>query len=282
LLAPADEFFRLNPRFSPDGTRLTYQRLRASGPQQESTTILVTQDGDEETPLSSTTASGSFGPTDWSADGQRLLGSCRSAQGRLEICLAPLSAAPYVERAISVVATHPDLNLFTALFSPDQRWIAIQGVQYAGLSTIYAMPAAGGAMAQITEGQHWDDKQCWGPDGRMIYFVSDRGGFLNVWGIRFDPATGTRMGEPFRVTTFESPRQMVFPRVAPLQLRVIVSVPMYRPGCCLVWKGVHHARAGSGCDPASCERREVPASESGSSTDFVVGSLNLRIPMLYA
>ena len=35
LLAPADEFFRINPRFSPDGTRLTYQRLRASGVQWE-------------------------------------------------------------------------------------------------------------------------------------------------------------------------------------------------------------------------------------------------------
>jgi Tol biopolymer transport system component len=224
LLAPADEFFRLNPLFSPDGTRLTYQRLRGSGLQEESTTILVAQDGDEETPLSSTTASGRFGPTDWSADGRWLLGSCsRSVQGRLEICLAPLSAAPHVESAISVVATHPDLNLFIARFSPDQRWIAIQGVKYAGLSTIYAMPAAGGAIAQITEGRHWDDKPCWGPDGRTIYFVSDRGGFLNVWGIRFDPANGTRVGEPFRVTTFESPHQMVFPRLAPLQLRVTAN-----------------------------------------------------------
>ena len=35
LLAPADEFFRLNPNVSPDGTHLTYLRLRASGVQWE-------------------------------------------------------------------------------------------------------------------------------------------------------------------------------------------------------------------------------------------------------
>ena len=215
LLAQADEYFRIYPRLSPDGTHLTYQRLRASG-QQEETAVLATLDGGEETPLGDR-----FGPTDWSADGQWLLGNCRpSAQGRFETCLAPLSAAPHVERRMSVVATHPDLNLFVARFSPDQRWIAIQGVKYGGVSTIYAMPAAGGAITQITEGTHWDDKPCWGPDGRTIYFVSDRGGFLNVWGLRFDPANGTRVSEPFRVTTFESPRQMVFPRLAPLQLRV--------------------------------------------------------------
>ncbi len=130
----------------------------------------------------------------------------------METCLALLSAAPHLESAITVVPTDPDLNVHQARFSPDQRRLAIQGVKYAGLSTIYAMPAGGGALKQITEGKHWDDKPCWGPDGRTICYVSDRGGFLNVWGLRFDPAKGTRVGEPFPVTTFESPRQMVFPR----------------------------------------------------------------------
>jgi len=47
----------------------------------------------------------------------------------------------------------------------------------------------------------------------MIYFVSNRGGFFNVWGIRFDPVAGKPVGEPFRVTAFESPGQMVLPNV---------------------------------------------------------------------
>jgi hypothetical protein len=73
-------------------------------------------------------------------------------------------------------------------------------------------------LTQVTDGKHWDDKPRWAPDGKTIYFVTNRGGFLNVWGIRFDPAQGQPVGEPFRVTAFESPSQMVFPRIAPLNI----------------------------------------------------------------
>jgi hypothetical protein len=43
----------------------------------------------------------------------------------------------------------------------------------------------------------------------MIYFVSGRGGFFNVWGTHFDPSQGKLIGEPFAVTKFESPALMV-------------------------------------------------------------------------
>jgi len=64
-------------------------------------------------------------------------------------------------------------------------------------------------VTQITEGKHWDDKPRWSPDGRIIYYVSERKGFFNVWGIRFDPVKRKPEGEPFQVTTFDNPRLMV-------------------------------------------------------------------------
>ena len=70
-------------------------------------------------------------------------------------------------------------------------------------------PATGGPWIRITDGKHWDDKPRWAPDGKTLYFVSSRGGFFNVWGIRFDPAKGKVVGDPFRVTAFESPGLMV-------------------------------------------------------------------------
>ena len=47
----------------------------------------------------------------------------------------------------------------------------------------------------------WADKARWAPDGRSILFISNRdSAFFDVWGIGFDPETGTTVGEEFRVT----------------------------------------------------------------------------------
>src|SRR5262245_3378217 len=225
LLMPADDSFRLGPHWSVDGSHLSYARLRPVKPGRneiESTTILLPASGGEEQMLFTPTA----GPccrsiSQWSADGQWLLGGLYNATtGKNEIVLVPLIAAPHAETAARVIASHPELNLFQPRFSPDERWIVIQGIKYAGLSTIYVQPTSGGALTQITESRHWDDKPRWAPDGRTIYFVSDRSGLLNVWGIRFDPLKGKPVGESFQVTAFESPSRMVFPRVAPLEMAI--------------------------------------------------------------
>jgi hypothetical protein len=42
-----------------------------------------------------------------------------------------------------------------------------------------------------------------------------RGGFFNVWGIRFDSINGKPVGEAFRVTAFENPALML-PELIPL------------------------------------------------------------------
>ena len=49
----------------------------------------------------------------------------------------------------------------------------------------------------------------WAPDGRTLYFLTSRGGFYNLGGIRFDPDRGVAMGQPFDVTHFVSPSLIV-------------------------------------------------------------------------
>ncbi|MGH9844074.1 MAG: winged helix-turn-helix domain-containing protein [Blastocatellia bacterium] len=226
LLMPADDSFRLSLVWSPDGSRLSYSRRRPVKPgssEVEMNTFLLSVSGGEEQMLFTPIVTGPCcrGIGQWSADGQWLLGiMLNPTTGKNEVVLFSLAAAPRAETAARVIASHPELNFFQSRFSPDERWIAIQGVTFAGLSTIYIAPASGGELTQITEGRHWDDKPRWSPDGRTIYFVSDRGGFLNVWGIRFDPAKGKPVGESFQVTAFESPSRMIFPRVAPLGMAI--------------------------------------------------------------
>ncbi len=214
ILAPADEYFRLFPHWSRDGSRLAYQRSppRPGSASSETDRFVLPAEGGEEQLLSS-------GLGDWSADGKWLLECCRqSPQGKYQICLTPISTDPASENARRVIAADPDLNFFPSGLSPDARWIITQGVKYGGISTIYVIPVSGGVLTQVTDGKHWDDKPRWAPDGKTIYFVTNRGGFLNVWGIRFDLVKGQPVGEPFRVTAFESPSQMVFPRIAPLNI----------------------------------------------------------------
>jgi Tol biopolymer transport system component/DNA-binding winged helix-turn-helix (wHTH) protein len=225
LLLPADDAFRLNPLWSPDGSSLSYGRQRPVKPgssEIERNRVLLSASGGEEHVLfTPTTGPCCRSVSQWSAKGQWLLGTLLNpATGKNEVVLFPLAAAPHAETAARVIASHPELNFFQIRFSPDERWIAIQGVKYGGLSTLYVIPASGGASTQITEGKFWDDKPRWAPDGRTIYFVSDRSGFLNVWGIRFDPAKGKPVGESFQVTAFESPSRMIFPRVAPLEMAI--------------------------------------------------------------
>jgi len=136
------------------------------------------------------------------------------------ICLFPLAAAPHAETQMRVVTSHPEENLYQVRFSPNDSWISFCAAKdvEAGVSTIYVVPTAGGEWRRVTEGKYFDDKPRWAPDGRKIYFISNRTGFFNVWGIGFDPASGQTVGAPFRVTSFESPAQMILTDVRMMQL----------------------------------------------------------------
>jgi hypothetical protein len=71
------------------------------------------------------------------------------------------------------------------------------------------MPAAGGAWVPITSGSSYDDKPRWSSDGRTVYFISDRSGPINLWGQRFDSASGTPSGEPFKASAFDNPSRLL-------------------------------------------------------------------------
>jgi hypothetical protein len=169
---------------------------------------------------------------DWFPDGKWLLMTTENASGRDEIWLLPVAARPHAERAARRIVSDPAYNLYEEHFSADGRWIAFiaQRSQPNGTeSTIYVMSAAGGSWIRITEGKHWDDKPRWSPDGKIIYFLSERAGFLNVWGSHFDSARGRPVSEPFPVIAFGNPRLMVAKRIAPAAIsltqdRLVVTV----------------------------------------------------------
>ena len=223
LLVGADDFSRNFPHWSRDGLRLAYNRIRRSDQEnrqpEQSPVLLTVSDASEQVLAESGSATDT--PSDWSADGQRILAwSSDRTPNRTAICLFPVSAAPHAETGVRVVVSNPDNNLYNARFSPDERWISFNAISADDpeASTVYVVPASGGEWVRVTEGKFRDAKPRWSADGKTIYFVSNRGGFFNVWGIRFDPVAGKPAGDPFRVTAFESPGQMVLPNVQRMQI----------------------------------------------------------------
>jgi serine/threonine protein kinase/Tol biopolymer transport system component len=234
VLAGSDNSYRYFPRWSPDSTRLAYSRFRPITPQSDGEAnppqgankagpivMLDTRSGEEQ--LLTSQSQWLDYMYDWSPDGQWILASSNRQTGedRWEVCLFPVSAAPRAETEMRVVASDPQNSLWTPRFSPDGRWIcyAAQKPKGASISVLYVVPPAGGTPVRITGENAWCDWPRWSPDGKTIYFVSNyNSSFLNVWGIHFDPEQGRTVGDPFRVTTFESPGRMISPRLALMEM----------------------------------------------------------------
>lgn len=202
LLSEAPQYFA--PRLSRDGTHVAYRYTRQVAPLDRTLSWRSVSGGDEHAlpkPL--------YTPWDWSSDATRLLTNCpvTTPPG---LCSSPRTARSPAE--IRTVLADPNYNFYQGRFSPDERWICFnaQNRKQAGVSIIGVMPASGGKWIPITNEKPWADKPRWSPDGRTIYFISNRqSAFFDIWGIGFDPASGTPIGEEFRVTRYENPGRVI-------------------------------------------------------------------------
>ena len=191
---------RFEPRWSPDGSRILYSSVLGD-------CRAMPAGGSSEQILS---AEGNC--TDWSPDGKSVIltqpepGGAGSAMRLVPI--ATVSNGPAKGR---LVTTSRDYAFFQTHVSPDGRWVVFETLRHkaAANGRLYAVSSSGGEWIPLTDGNSFDDKPRWAPDGEAIYFVSARQGFANVWGIRFDPLKGLALGEPFRITSFDSPALMI-------------------------------------------------------------------------
>ncbi len=71
-----------------------------------------------------------------------------------------------------------------------------------GQSDIATIPATGGDPVPVAEGfgsLNWNP--VWSPDGKFLYFVSNRSGSQGFWRVRIDEETGKTLGDPEAVGT---------------------------------------------------------------------------------
>jgi Tol biopolymer transport system component len=205
LLLASREWAPTSPRWSRDGTRLAFTRRGQSVGSGDARVFILSPTTGMEYAIA-TPGFVDVVPDDWTADGRWILASCRPGAGdHRETCLLPTSRDRSAD--IKVIASDATRDLIFQRFSPDGRWISFiaQDPDDLRTSTLYTMPAAGGPWTAVTSGTSFENNSRWAPDGRTLYFVSNREGFRNVWGRRFDALRGVPSGEPFKVTHFDSP-----------------------------------------------------------------------------
>src|SRR5262249_3139173 len=64
----------------------------------------------------------------------------------------------------------------------------------AGWRAIWTIPVGGGEPVAVTNDPATDWNPVWSPDGRFLYFGSDRGGTLNLWRVPIDEQSGRTLG----------------------------------------------------------------------------------------
>jgi Tol biopolymer transport system component len=194
------------PAASPDGERIAFRSSREGGG-----IFVMGRTGEGVRRVTPTGVGAAFNPT-WSPDWTEI------AYAIEDIQLTPLNWERKSELWVVNVTTGAQRRLEVAdavhpSWSPRGHRIAYvsrrqqtdsgaAGRAVAGrVMDIYTVPARGGEPVAATSDGATDWSPVWSPDGQGIYFVSDRGGSMNLWRVHVDEISGKRLGEPEPITT---------------------------------------------------------------------------------
>jgi len=165
------------PAFSPDGKSIAFSQSGGRGG-----IFIVGATGESVRRLTD------FGSNPaWSPDGQRIVFSTEEVDS--VYTRHGFGALWTVELSGGQPAKLDDGDAVQPAWSPKGLRIAFW-VNHAGQRDLATIPAGGGAQVPATSDAAADWAPVWSPDGRFLYFASDRGGSMGIWRIEIDEASG--------------------------------------------------------------------------------------------
>ncbi|MBK9242235.1 MAG: PD40 domain-containing protein [Acidobacteria bacterium] len=171
------------PAFSPDGKQIAFNEGGGRGG-----IFIVGATGESARRLTDFGANAA-----WSPDGTRIVfsaeevGSVYSRNGVSPLWTVDLNGGAPVKI--------DDGDAIQPAWSPSGQRIAFwQTVD--GQRDLASIPAAGGLRVPVTDDAAADWAPVWSPDGRYLYFASDRGGSMGIWRMGIDEASGQATGAP--------------------------------------------------------------------------------------
>ncbi len=179
------------PAFSPDGELIAFRSEREGGG-----IFLMGATGENVKRLSDF----GFNPA-WSPDGKEIACADESIVTNPAMRWSSInriwavSVATGEKRLVATEGAQPN-------WSPHGYRIALSGrLRPGGRRDVWTIPAGGGEPVEVTKDPAMDWNPVWSPDGKYLYFASDRGGSMNLWRVPVAENSGKVLGQPEAVTT---------------------------------------------------------------------------------
>ena len=214
---PIDDTSRVYPSITSSGTRLAYS-IRPPGQSGTSTLFTAPFEGGPPTKV----CSGCGDPRQWTLDESAIVTEGRGADGRgsANVNLVAVEEGTLQVIADSAVDEGKDLAVYDGSLSPDGKWVAFHQLTDSAARRIFVAPVPEGrTMTEpdwipITDGSYLEGSAKWSPNGRLLYFISNRDGSHCIWAQRLDEISKEPLGEPFEVFAIHDARRRLLGRTS--------------------------------------------------------------------